>query len=84
METVNHVLFCTDSQGFIAINDPDLLEHQVFFTMHSPGYVVPKDELGFHGMALQVKAGITARVRLERANIAERLYRHHRRRHLPR
>ena len=74
-ETVNHIRFVSDSQGYVAINDPDLLDHNVFFTVRALGYDVPGDAQGFTGQAVLLKAGLVAKLRLKRVNIAERMYR---------
>ncbi len=75
LETVNHIRFVTDSQGYAAINDPDLLNRKVFFTVRSHGYEYPKDGFGFHGKAVETIPGQTEILRIKRRSIAERLYR---------
>src|SRR5262249_55523326 len=47
----------------------------VFFHVRSHGYEFPKDGFGYRGKALDVKEGGTARLRIKRLNVAERLYR---------
>ena len=75
LRTVNEVRYYTDSNGIAAINDPELMDQKVFFTISSPGYEYPADGFGYHGTALQVTAGGQAIVKIKRDNIAERLYR---------
>ncbi len=75
LETVSHVSFWTDSNGLIAIDDPDLLRHRVFFYVRSHGYVVPPDGFGIYGRAFDLAPGGSAEVKLKRTNLAERLYR---------
>jgi hypothetical protein len=75
LETVHDVSFWSDSNGFVAINDPDLMERTVFFTVRSHGYEFPKDGFGFAGTRIEVRAGAVAELKLKRINIAERLYR---------
>ncbi len=75
LRTVNDIRYYTDSNGVIAINDPDLLGHSIYFSISSPGYKYPKDSFGYRGIALKVIAGTSAVIRLQRVNIAERLYR---------
>ena len=75
LKTVNAERFYTDSSGVVALNEPDLMGHKVWLSVKSHGYEVPADEFGNRGVALDVKAGGSARVRVKRLNIAERLYR---------
>lgn len=75
LETVNNQRFVTDSNGLVAITAPDLLDQAVFFHVRGHGYEFPADGFGFRGRKLQVERGETARLEVERRNIAERLYR---------
>ncbi len=75
LTTVNNVRYITDSNGFVAMDEPGLEGLRVFFHMKSHGYTFPRDLFGSFGSALQVKAGTVATVEAERVNIAERLYR---------
>lgn len=75
LKTVSGLSFFTDSAGWIALNEPDLLNQTIYFHISSHGYEYPKDGFGFRGKAFEVKAGQQAEVKLPRKNIAERLYR---------
>ncbi len=75
LETTNNRLYFTDSAGMVAFNEPGLMNHKVFFTVTSPGYEYPADAFKYHGIALDVKPGGTAQIKIKRINIAERLYR---------
>jgi hypothetical protein len=75
LETVHHVRYVTDSRGVIAFNEPGLRDRDVFFFVKSHGYLAPKDGFGYRGTTLHVRAGGSAQIRIERVNIAERLYR---------
>jgi hypothetical protein len=75
LETTHHRLFVTDSQGWAAIQDPELLDTEVFFHVRSHGYEYPKDGFGYAGVRLPIKPGGRAQVRIKRSNIAERLCR---------
>ena len=75
LTTTNHIAHTTDSAGWIAFQEPGLMEREVFFHVTSPGYAVGKDGFGFAGVRLTPKAGSTAEVKVMRLNIAERLYR---------
>lgn len=75
LETVNHVTFVTDSNGLAAIDEPDLMHRNVYFTVRSHGYEFPADGFGFRGRTLTVEPGGKATIKLRRRNLAERLYR---------
>jgi hypothetical protein len=71
----NHIACTTDSAGWIAFQEPGLMDREVFFHVSSPGYAVGKDGFGYAGVRLKPKAGGVAEVKVMRQNIAERLYR---------
>jgi hypothetical protein len=75
LETTHHVSYWTDSNGWAAIGDPEVLGQRVFFHVRSHGYAFPVDGFGMVGTALDVKAGEMAELKLKRVNIAERLCR---------
>ena len=75
VRTTNDVKYYTDSNGIVAINDPEFLGQKVFFQLKSDGYEFPKDGFGYRGTALEVRAGGAAQIKLKRTQIAERLYR---------
>lgn len=75
LRTVNEVRYYTDSNGIVAINDPELMGQSVYFKISSPGYEFPADGFGYHGAALPVSAGGSVMLKIKRVNIAERLYR---------
>ena len=75
LKTVSGVSYFTDSAGWIAINDPELLDQNTYFHISSHGYEYPKDGFGFRGKSLVVKAGESVEIKLPRKNIAARLYR---------
>jgi len=75
LRTVNEIRYFTDSNGIIAIDDPDLMGQNIYFRISSPGYVYTKDGFGYNGTALKVTPGGTAVIKIKRDNIAERLYR---------
>jgi hypothetical protein len=75
LTTPSHMRFVTDSAGLVAINDPALMDHKIFFSLSSYGYEYPKDGFGARGIALDVKPGEIKTLKIKRTNIAERLYR---------
>lgn len=75
LRTTNEQRFLTDSQGVVAFAEPGLMNQRVFFFVKSHGYEFPRDGFGMAGRALDVVEGGHAELKLERRNIAERLYR---------
>jgi len=75
LKTVNAETFYTDSNGVVAVNEPDLMGQTVWFGVKSHGYEYPADGFGYRGVALAVKAGGQTQIKIKRVNIAERLYR---------
>src|SRR5688572_4456351 len=75
LKTTNHIADVTDSNGFVAFNEPGLMNERVWFTVTSHGYEHAADGFGSRGVALDVRPGGRATVRVKRLSIAERLYR---------
>lgn len=75
LETVNHILHVTDSNGYIAFHEPGLMGSNVFFHVRGHGYEFRKDGFGFRGIQMRAVPGGEKEVRIQRLNIAERLYR---------
>ncbi len=75
LRTTNNIRYFTDSNGIAAFYEPGLMDREVFFFVESHGYEFPKDGFGFHGTRLKTKSGGSAVIKINRINIAERLYR---------
>ncbi|MBN1845872.1 MAG: hypothetical protein JW810_09330 [Sedimentisphaerales bacterium] len=75
LRTVNQLRYVTDSNGIVAFYEPGLMDREVFFFVSSHGYEIRKDGFGFAGTRLQTTTGGSAVIRVDRINIAERLYR---------
>lgn len=75
LRSVDHVVHYTDSAGTVAISEPGWMGRRIFFFISSHGYEFPRDGFGSAGVALEVKPGGTAKLRIKRINVAERLYR---------
>src|SRR5262245_22377017 len=75
LRTVHDARYYADSNGVLAFHEPGLMGQKVFFHVRSHGYEFPKDGFGFRGRALEVTEGGSARLKLRRVNLAERLYR---------
>lgn len=75
LETIDNVRHVTDNAGRIAYAEPGQAGEPVFFYVHAPGYHVPHDGFGIAGVRFTIEPGGRGEVRLERINLAERLYR---------
>lgn len=75
LTTTTKVTYLTDSAGLVAFDEPGLMHQRVFFHVKSHGYEFPADGFGYRGVALDVKSGGSAQLKIKRLNIAERLYR---------
>jgi hypothetical protein len=75
LRTTNNIRYFTDSNGIVAFYEPGLMDRKVFFFVESHGYEFPKDGFGFHGTRLNTSPGASAVIKIDRLNIAERLYR---------
>ena len=75
VKTTSNDRFVTDSNGLVAIDEPDLIGHNVYFSVQSHGYTLDADMFGNRGQAFDVKAGGSGQIKIKRVNIAERLYR---------
>ena len=75
LKTTHGVRYYTDSNGVVAFDEPGLMNESVFFHVSGHGYEFPKDGFGFRGTKLQIAAGGSATIKVNRVNVAERLYR---------
>jgi len=75
LRTTNNTRYYTDSNGIVAYYEPGLMGKEVFFFVESHGYEFPKDGFGMNGTRLKTSPGGSAVIKIDRHNIAERLYR---------
>src|SRR5436305_1905502 len=75
LRTVSNDLYVTDSAGIVAIDDPSLMNREVYFQVRAFGYETTKDAFDFRGKAFTITPGGTATLRIGRRFPAERIYR---------
>ena len=75
LQTTNKVRYYTDSNGYVAFNEPGLMDQEIFFAIASWGYETPTTPFGFRGTTLRTTPGKEVEVKIHRLNIAQRLYR---------
>ena len=73
LTSIHETRHVSDNLGLIAIDDPDLLDRELWFYVKGHGYGVAKDGFGYEGVRITLKAGGKYRVEVERRNIAKRL-----------
>ncbi len=73
IRSVNDQIRVSDNLGLVAIDDPDLLDREVWLGVKGHGYGVPKDGFGYEGVRTTLKAGGKFRIEVERRNLAKRL-----------
>lgn len=75
LRTVNGISHISDSVGNIAFYEPGLMETEVYFHVSGHGYAFPKDGFGYRGVRLTPVAGKKHVLKINRINLAQRLYR---------
>ncbi len=75
LTTTNGIRVTSDSAGWIAFQEPGLMDRSVHFEIEGSGYTHQKDGFGFQGVVLTPKAGEEVELRLMRVALAERMYR---------
>ena len=73
LRTTHESRHVSDNLGLIAIDDPELLDREIWFHVQGHGYGVAKDGFGYEGVRTTLKAGGKFRIEVERRNIAKRL-----------
>ncbi|HEX3152196.1 MAG TPA: hypothetical protein VHR66_29250 [Gemmataceae bacterium] len=75
LKTVNGIRLVADSNGVVAFHEPGLMNETVFFHIAGHGYEYPKDGFGIRGKQVKIEPGGSFTLKVDRINIAERLYR---------
>jgi len=75
LKTTNNITYYTDSAGYIAFYEPGYMDQDVFFHISSHGYQFPNESFGFRGQTISVRSGSSVTLKMDRINIARRLYR---------
>ncbi len=73
LRSTHSLSFITDNAGVIAMDAPELMGREVWFSISGHGYDVPKDGFGFRGVRLTPEPGKTLRVEVERSILARRV-----------
>lgn len=73
LRSIHNVRLVTDNAGIIVIDQPELMNREVYFHVEGHGYEVPADGFGYRGVRLTPRPGKTLRVEVDRTIIARRL-----------
>ena len=73
LRTTNGSRFISDNAGVIALDDPTLMNRDVWFTVLGHGYSVAADGFGNRGVRLRPKPGASLKVQVKRTSIAKRI-----------
>jgi hypothetical protein len=73
LQTTNQIRFVTDNAGVIAMDNPELMNREVWFTVIGHGYGVAPDGFGFRGVRFTPQPGATKTIEVKRFSIAKRV-----------
>ncbi|MGV3486332.1 MAG: hypothetical protein ACO1RT_18075 [Planctomycetaceae bacterium] len=73
LKTTHQLRFVTDNSGVIAMDDPSLMNREVWFSILGHGYAVKPDGFGSRGVRLTPRPGETLTVTVQRSSIAKRI-----------
>jgi len=73
LRTTDNQRFVTDNAGIIALDAPEMMNRETWFTVEGHGYDVPADGFGMTGVRLTPAPGKTLTVEVKRTILAKRL-----------
>jgi hypothetical protein len=73
LRTTHHVRFVTDNAGVIAMDAPELMGRETWFSVIADGYEAKADGFGYRGVRLTPESGKTLTLDVTRTSIAKRL-----------
>ena len=73
LRTTHHVRYVSDNAGVIAIDDPSLMNHEVWFDIIGHGYGVEAYGFGKRGIRLTPQPGESLTVKVTRSSLAKRI-----------
>ena len=73
LRTNHHERWHSDNGGVVALDDPDLMGHEVWLGVTGHGYEVPRDGFGNRGVRIRPVPGGRHRIELRRTQVARRL-----------
>lgn len=73
LRTTHEVRLVTDNAGIVALDLPELMGREVWFSVSGHGYERPRDGFGYRGVRLTPQPGAVLRIEVERTIVARRL-----------
>ncbi len=73
LKTVHHIRFVSDNAGVIAIDLPELIGVETWFSVEGHGYEIPVDGFGFRGLRATPVSGGELTLRVDRTLPGKRL-----------
>jgi hypothetical protein len=73
LRTTSDIVLVTDNAGLIAVDQPDLLNREIWFDVSGHGYGVRPDGFGSRGVRVTPRSGETVQIEVDRTVIAKRL-----------
>ena len=73
LRTTHQLRFVSDNAGVIAIDSPEIMNLNTWFSVIGHGYEVPVDGFGYQGVRLTPTEGGSVRIELTRTTIAKRV-----------
>jgi hypothetical protein len=73
LRTTHQERFITDNAGNIAMDSPELMGRETWFSVLADGYQAQADGFGFRGVRLTPRPGETLTVQVQRTSVAKRL-----------
>lgn len=75
LKTTDEALYVTDSAGWAAFHEPELMGREVWLSVFSHGYSLKPDGFDYRGVKVVPRSGESVTVKIARTNVAERLQR---------
>jgi hypothetical protein len=73
LRTTGNLRFVSDNAGVIAMDAPELMQRETWFSVSGHGYEVPADGFGFRGVRVTAEPGKAVQIKVKRTSIARRL-----------
>jgi hypothetical protein len=73
LRTTHDVRHVTDNLGLVALDEPELMNHEIWLSVKGQGYGVAKDNFGYEGIRTTPVPGGKLRIEVERRIVAKRL-----------
>lgn len=73
LRSTNQIRFVSDNAGVIAMDDPGLMNREVWFSIAGNGYGVKPDGFGMRGVRITPRPGESLTIKVQRSSVAKRI-----------